>query len=91
MPLVKQGGENPYSGQVTTTMGMRKSKAPLCVNCRQRKEGELYTLSPNGQELCPDCAGSMGRGVLTPDMDSRFDVLPEVHVTNVDSESDDPA
>ena len=63
MAVLKQGGSNPYSGQVMTTMGYMKPRPPVCTKCRERKE-QLYTRDANGQLVCADCAGSMGIGVL---------------------------
>ena len=77
MVVIKQGGSNPYAGQVNTTMGMRDSRAPVCWICHERKTGQLYTFNSNGQLVCADCSGSFGRGVLRPDEDSSFDVGPE--------------
>jgi hypothetical protein len=76
MAVVKQGGSNPYAGSVNTTMGMRSRRPPECALCRERKDAELYTVNANGQVVCSKCSGSLGRGVLTPDDDSRYDVAP---------------
>lgn len=65
MAVVRQGGGNPYAGQVNTSMGMSAPRPPLCEKCHTRKDG-LYTKNVNGQTVCGDCAGSPGRGVLVP-------------------------
>lgn len=64
MAIVKQTGPNPNAGKVNTTMGLRAPRAPLCTQCRERKDGQLYTVNPNGQLICADCAGAKGEGVL---------------------------
>jgi hypothetical protein len=63
MAVIKQGGQNPYAGQVMTTKGYMMPRPPVCTNCRERKEG-LYTRDANGQLVCADCSGSFGAGVL---------------------------
>ena len=63
MALIRQGGQNPNSGQVNTTMGLRAPRPPLCEKCGERKH-QIYTVNANGQTVCADCAGSMGAGVL---------------------------
>ena len=64
MAVIKQGGSNPYSGKVMTTQGYKEHRAPVCTSCRQRKEGQLYTVNANGQTVCADCSGRYGEGVL---------------------------
>ncbi len=76
MPLIKQGGTNPYTGQTLTTTGYKNHRPPVCTKCRERKEDELYTFDANGQLVCASCSGNYGRGVLRPDEDSSFDVAP---------------
>lgn len=65
MAVIRQGGNNPHSGQVNTTMGLYAPRSPLCEKCHERK-AQLYTKNVNGQTVCADCAGSAGRGVLVP-------------------------
>ncbi len=69
MSVVKQGGSNPYGAKVTTSMGLREPRAPLCTKCRERKNGMLYTLDANNQLICADCAGPGALGVLKSDCD----------------------
>lgn len=64
MAVIRQGGSNPYTGKVMTTQGLKDHRAPVCTNCRQRKEGQLYTVNANGQIVCADCSGSYGIGIL---------------------------
>ena len=64
MAVIKQGGSNPYTGKVMTSQGYKEHRAPVCTNCRQRKEGQLYTQNANGQIVCADCSGSYGEGIL---------------------------
>lgn len=66
MAIKKTGGSNPNAGQVTTTMGMRASRPPLCLRCGLRKEGQLYTINANGQQVCADCAGGSNLAILAP-------------------------
>lgn len=63
MAVIRQGA-NPNAGRITTTMGMREPRPPVCNSCRKRKEGQLYTVNANGQVVCADCSGSFGEGVL---------------------------
>lgn len=58
MAIIKQGGLNPNAGSVTTSMGLRAPRPPLCWKCRERREGELYGIDPNGQPICATCSGS---------------------------------
>jgi len=74
MAVVKQGGQ-PYSGKVWTSNGPKDRRPPVCAQCRERREG-LYTISVNGQLICGQCSGEYGRGILTPDEDSPYDVGP---------------
>lgn len=76
MAVIKQGGTNPYPGQVNTTQGMKEKRPPVCPLCRERKDG-LYTMNANGQIVCAACSGRFGRGVLEPEEGSSFDVGPE--------------
>lgn len=69
MALVKQGGTDPNGPKVTTSMGLREPRAPICWKCHERKD-QLYTISVNGQPICADCAGSYGKGVLRPDVEN---------------------
>lgn len=64
MAIVKQGGFSPNTGQVTTSMGLREPRPQVCTKCRERKQGQLYTIDPNGGVVCGDCSGSMGEGIL---------------------------
>lgn len=64
MAIIKQGGSNPNAGKVTTTMGLRERRPPLCMSCGQRNPG-IYTINGYGQQVCPDCAGEKHRLVLT--------------------------
>ena len=65
MAIIKQGGSDPYKGKVMTTMGYRAPRPPLCLVCGERKEGQLYTINANGQQVCADCASPKDRVVLT--------------------------
>ncbi len=64
MAIIKQGGSTGNGGQVMTTMGLRSPRAQVCSRCRERKEGQLYTIDANGGVICADCAGRKGDGVL---------------------------
>lgn len=64
MAIVKQGGSNPYHGKVMTTMGYRDPRAPLCMQCGEYKNGQLYTVNGYGQAICADCAGPKNAPVL---------------------------
>lgn len=55
MAIIKQGGFSPNPNQINTTMGMRANRPPLCWKCRERREGELYGIDPNGQPICETC------------------------------------
>lgn len=66
MAIIKQGGSNPHAGLVTTTMGLRGHRPPRCLVCGERREGQLYTVNANGQEVCADCASPKNRVVLAP-------------------------
>jgi hypothetical protein len=61
MAVIKQGGSNPYAGQVMTTMGYKANRPPLCMACGKRREGQLYTVNANGQVVCADCANPADR------------------------------
>lgn len=39
-----------------------KSRGRLCNTCKAKKEG-MFTLDPNGNPLCADCARAMGRPI----------------------------
>lgn len=62
MSVVHNGGTG--ESRVMTTRGLRKPRPPECTVCRLRKEGQLYTVNPNGQLVCADCSGTYGEGVL---------------------------
>lgn len=64
MAVIKQGGGNPYGTRVMTTRGYKNVRPPLCYKCRERKEGVLYTVDPNGNFVCADCAGRVADGAL---------------------------
>lgn len=64
MALIKQGG-SPNNGKITTTMGIKDYRAPVCVTCRERKEGQIYSRDPNGQLRCEDCAPSKHKDILS--------------------------
>lgn len=64
MALVKHGGHGASTANVMTTMGLRAPRPPVCTSCRERKVGQLYTTNANGQVVCGDCSGSVGRDVL---------------------------
>lgn len=64
MAIKRQGGQDPNRGQVMTTMGYRAPRPPLCMRCGQRREGQLYTVNANGQEVCADCASPSSRDLL---------------------------
>ena len=40
---------------VTTTMGLRKRKPPLCWTCRERRPDEIYGIDVNGNPICETC------------------------------------
>lgn len=64
MAVIHQGGSNPNAGKVTTTMGLREKRAPVCNKCRERKDGQIYSRDPNGNFVCEDCANSRQRAML---------------------------
>ena len=66
MALIKQGGVDPNAGQVMTTMGLKTPRPAMCPLCHERKPG-TYTVNANGQVVCGDCSGSLGRGIVTDD------------------------
>lgn len=72
MPIVRQGGSNPYAGKVMTTQGYREARPPLCMVCGQRKDG-IYTINGNGQQVCPDCASPKDRKALQGDCGDECD------------------
>lgn len=47
-----------------TTIGLRAARPPLCLVCGERREGQLYTVNPNGQVTCADCSSPLDRDVL---------------------------
>lgn len=51
-------------GQVETTTGLKPYRPPICIVCGERKEGEIYSRTPNGEPVCPTCAGSHQRALL---------------------------
>lgn len=51
------------SKQVMTSRGPRPVKDLLCYKCNERKPG-VFTINSNGQQVCPDCSGSLGAGVI---------------------------
>ena len=53
MPLINQNDPT----LVNTTMGLRKRKPPVCWTCRERREGEIYGIDPNGNPICATCRG----------------------------------
>ena len=65
MAVIKQGGRNPYSGQVMTTMGYRAPRPPLCMVCGERKANQIYTINGNGQQVCADCGSPYDREIMT--------------------------
>lgn len=67
MPLIKQGGSDPYSGQDFTTTGYKAHRPPVCMKCGERKKG-LYSINVNGQLVCADCMGRAGEGVLSSEV-----------------------
>lgn len=46
-----------------TTRGQRPVRDLLCYKCGNRRPG-IFTVNANGQQVCPECAGSIGSGVL---------------------------
>lgn len=64
MALVKQSGRDPAAGMRRTSMGLREGGAPVCNSCRERKEGQIYSRTPNGQFVCEDCASPRQQEVL---------------------------
>lgn len=69
MAIIKQSGLNPHQGKTMTTAGLREPRAPLCWVCGKRRAGQLYTINPNGQQICADCAGPKAEGVLKGECD----------------------
>lgn len=49
MGVINQG---PNS---VTTSNYKRYKPPMCWTCHERREGEIYGLSPNGQPICATC------------------------------------
>lgn len=70
MAIIRQGGGNPHSGKVMTTMGLKDMDKRLCYQCGEKKPDDLFTVNANGQVVCPQCAGTKGEGVLTSDGDA---------------------
>lgn len=64
MAILKNRPQDPTSGMRRTTMGLREGGAPVCPRCRERKEGQIYTQTPNGEFVCEDCASPKVREVL---------------------------
>lgn len=68
-----------------TTMGLREGGAPVCNACRERKDGQIYSRTANGQFVCEDCASPSQREVLKGSCDptkcpcGRVDEEPESH------------
>lgn len=53
------------SGQITTTMGLRESRPPLCHGVPGgHRSSAILVRGPDGNMLCPEHAGSIGRGVV---------------------------
>ena len=46
---------NTQRGAVSTTMGLRKRRPPMCSECGQRKDTVLVG-NANGGYVCSDCA-----------------------------------
>jgi hypothetical protein len=46
-----------------TTRGRIPARDMLCFKCGERKPG-MFTVNANGQQVCPDCSGSQGAGVI---------------------------
>ena len=65
MAISRQGGGDPLGGKLMTTMGPRDPDKRLCYQCGQKKSDDLFTVNANGQAVCPECAGTKGKGVLT--------------------------
>ena len=56
MALVKQ--------MVMTSNGPKPARDMLCYKCGERRPG-LFTVNANGQSVCEECSGSLGKGVLS--------------------------
>jgi hypothetical protein len=69
-----------------TSRGPKPIAPMLCWKCRQRKAGP-FTMDPNGQPICPGCAGRVVDGVildtpsLGPDAGSPLIVVDDVPVS----------
>lgn len=64
MALIRQGGSGSVPGKVNTTMGMRDRRAPVCNTCRERKAGQIYSRTANGEFICYDCASPRQREMI---------------------------
>lgn len=51
-------------GKVMTTRGLKDRKYRQCGQCGLDKEDSLFTMNPNGQFVCPDCAGAKHAATL---------------------------
>ena len=47
-----------------TTMGPREGSAPVCAQCHERKEGQIYFRNVNGDFVCEDCTSPRQKSVL---------------------------
>lgn len=66
MSVKREGGWNPNAGRITTTMGLRENRAPLCEAISGgHRSSAILVKDANGKMVCPDHAGSMVRGVVT--------------------------
>lgn len=63
MAIIKQGGLPSQHRQ--TTMGPRENRAPVCINCRLRKQGEIYVRNANGDFVCAECSSPSDKRALT--------------------------
>jgi len=63
MAVIKQGGSG-FPGAVSTTMGMRARKPPLCGTCRQRRPEEIYEIDANGAPICSTCSNGLSQEVM---------------------------
>ena len=65
MGVINQG---PNVG--TTTGTIRAHRPPECWTCHERREGEIYGLTANGQPVCETCRNE-GRHVPNKNQDVR--------------------
>lgn len=67
MAVQKQGG---FPG--VGVHGSTPHRAPVCNTCRKRKEGQIYSRTPNGEFVCEDCSSPFQKDLLKGSCDSEF-------------------